>query len=108
MDFVIVLLFYPRLKCLIDIDIVRLFLNKSVGPRTESQIENLWPTVLKFVKIHEFYHYFLKFVKIRKSSFLNVLMNAAMNLDFASVKFAFCFSTSELTVTYVPGQSWLF
>ena len=40
----------------------------------------------KFVKIHEFYQ-FLKFVK---NSFLHVLMNAVLNFDFVSFKFAFC------------------
>jgi len=47
-------------------------------------------TVLKSVKIHEFYHHFLQFVQIRKNSFLDIVMNAIMNLDFASFKFNLC------------------
>jgi len=33
---------------------------------------------------------FSKFVKIRQNSFLRIIMNAVLNFDFASFKFAFC------------------
>jgi len=51
--------------------------------------ENSWPTVLKFIKIQEFYQVLKKFVKIRKSSFLRIFMNALSNFDFVSFMFAF-------------------
>ena len=57
----------------------------------QSTVENLWPTVLKFVKIREFYHFiFLKIRSISERAGELIIMNAVMNFDIESFKFAFC------------------